>query len=240
MQILMSRMRAAMERYNMIEEGDVIAVGVSGGKDSLALLYALAEMRRFYPVKYEVKAITADMSFFGKKTDFSEITALCESLGVEHIIRETELYHIIFETRKEKNPCSLCARMRRGILHDMTKEEGCTKLALGHHMDDAAETFMMNLLSGGRIESFRPVTYLSRKDLTMIRPMILATEKEVLSAARKTALPTVESPCPMDKTSNRNEMKELLAELEKKYPSLKEKIIGGLQKGNISGWGNII
>ncbi len=229
-------MRAAMEKYNMIEEGDVVAVGVSGGKDSLALLYALSEMRRFYPVKYEVKAITADMSFFGEKTDFAEITALCESLGVEHIIRETELYHIIFETRKEKNPCSLCARMRRGILHDMTKETGCTKLALGHHMDDAAETFMMNLLSGGRIESFRPVTYLSRKDLTMIRPMILATEKEVLSAARKMNLPTVESPCPMDKTSNRNEMKELLAELEKKYPSLKEKIIGGLQKADICGW----
>jgi len=240
MQNLMSRMRAAMEKYNMIEEGDVIAVGVSGGKDSLALLYALAEMRRFYPVKYDVKAITADMRFFGEKTDFSEITALCENLGIEHIIRETELYHIIFETRKEKNPCSLCARMRRGILHDMTKETGCTKLALGHHMDDAAETFMMNLLSGGRIESFRPVTYLSRKDVTMIRPMILATEKEVLSAARKMNLPTVESPCPMDKTSNRNEMKELLAGLEKDYPSLKEKIIGGLQKGNISGWGNII
>lgn len=236
MQNLMSRMRAAMEKYNMIEEGDVIAVGVSGGKDSLALLYALAEMRRFYPVKYDVKAITADMRFFGEKTDFSEITALCENLGIEHIIRETELYHIIFETRKEKNPCSLCARMRRGILHDMTKETGCTKLALGHHMDDAAETFMMNLLSGGRIESFRPVTYLSRKNLTMIRPMILATEKEVLSAARKMNLPTVESPCPMDKTSNRNEMKELLAGLEKDYPSLKEKIIGGLQKADICGW----
>ena len=236
MQNLMSRMRAAMEKYNMIEEGDVVAVGVSGGKDSLALLYALAEMRRFYPVKYEVTAITADMTFFGEKTDFSEITALCESLNVRHIIRETELYHIIFETRKEKNPCSLCARMRRGILHDMTKEHGCTKLALGHHMDDAAETFMMNLLSGGRMESFRPVTYLSRKDLTMIRPMILATEREVLSAARKMNLPTVESPCPMDKTSNRNEMKELLAELEKKYPSLKEKIIGGLQKADLCGW----
>ena len=229
-------MRAAMEKYNMVSEGDIIAVGVSGGKDSLALLYALSEMKKFYPVKYEIKAITADMRFFGERTDFSEITALCEKLGVEHIIRETELYHIIFETRKEKNPCSLCARMRRGILHDMTKEEGCTKLALGHHMDDAAETFMMNLLSGGRIESFRPVTYLSRKDLTMIRPMIFATEKEVLSAARKTELPTVESPCPMDKTSNRNEMKELLKELEKSYPSLKEKIIGGMQKAEICGW----
>ena len=236
MQMLMSRMRAAMEKYNMIDDGDVIAVGVSGGKDSLALLYALAEMRRFYPKKFQVKAITADMKFFGEKTDFSEIQALCDKLNVEYIIRETELYHIIFETRKEKNPCSLCSRMRRGILHDMTKETGCTKLALGHHMDDAAETFMMNLLSGGTIESFRPVTYLSRKDLTMIRPMIFATEKEVLSAARKMELPTIESPCPMDKTSRRNDMKELLSELEKKYPSLKEKIIGGLEKGNISGW----
>lgn len=234
--MLMSRMRAAMEKYNMIEEGDIVAVGVSGGKDSLALLYALSEMRRFYPVKYEVKAITADMRFFGEKTDFSEITKLCEKLGVEHIIRETELYHIIFETRKEKNPCSLCARMRRGILHDMTKESGCTKLALGHHMDDAAETFMMNLLSGGTIESFRPVTYLSRKDLTMIRPMIFATEKEVLSASKKMNLPTVESPCPMDKTSNRNNMKELLKSLEKDYPAIKEKIIGGMEKANISGW----
>ncbi|MBR3768801.1 MAG: adenine nucleotide alpha hydrolase family protein [Clostridia bacterium] len=236
MQMLMSRMRAAMEKYNMIEDGDTIAVGVSGGKDSLALLYALSEMRRFYPKKYEVKAITADMCFLGEKTDFSEITSLCNKLEVEHIIRETELYHIIFEVREEKNPCSLCARMRRGILHDMTKEAGCNKLALGHHMDDAAETFMMNLLSGGRIESFRPVTYLSRKDLYMIRPMIFASEKEVLSAARKTKLPTVESPCPMDKISNRNEMKQLIKELEKTYPALKEKIIGGLQKADLCGW----
>lgn len=229
-------MRAAMEKYNMIEEGDTVAVGVSGGKDSLALLYALSEMKRFYPVKYEIKAITADMKFFGEKTDFSEITSLCEKLGTEHIIKETELYHIIFETRKEKNPCSLCARMRRGILHDIAKENGCNKLALGHHMDDAAETFMMNLLSGGRMESFRPVTYLSRKDLWMIRPMIFATEKEVLSAAKKMNLPTVESPCPMDKTSNRNNMKELLKSLEKDYPALKEKIIGGMEKANLSGW----
>ena len=225
-----------MEKYNMIEDGDVVAVGVSGGKDSLALLYALAEMRRFYPKKFRVKAITADMKFFGEKTDFSEIQALCDRLGVEYVIRETELYHIIFETRKEKNPCSLCSRMRRGILHDMTKEEGCTKLALGHHMDDAAETFMMNLLSGGTIESFRPVTYLSRKDLTMIRPMIFATEKEVQSAARKMELPTVESPCPMDKTSRRNDMKELLRDLERDYPAVKEKIIGGLEKAGLNGW----
>lgn len=229
-------MRAAMEKYDMISEGDRIAVGVSGGKDSLALLYALSEMRRFYPVKYEITAITADMCFFGEKTDFSQITRLCDTLEVEHIIKETELYHIIFETRKEKNPCSLCARMRRGILHDLAKETGSNKLALGHHMDDAAETFMMNLLSGGRIECFRPVTYLSRKDLCMIRPMIFATEKEVGRAASKMLLPTIKSPCPMDKTSNRNEMKKLLRELEETYPSVKEKIIGGMQKGSLSGW----
>ncbi len=236
MQMLMSRMRAAMEKYDMISDGDKIAVGVSGGKDSLALLYALSEMRRFYPKKFEVKAITADMSFFGRETDFSEITRLCEKLGVQHIIRKTDLYHIIFEVRKETNPCSLCARMRRGILHDMAKEEGCNKLALGHHMDDAAETFMMNLLSGGRIESFRPVTYLSRRDLYMIRPMIYASEKEVLSAAKKMELPTVESPCPEDKTSNRSEMKKLIQELEGSYPALREKIIGGMEKADISGW----
>lgn len=236
MQMLMSRMRAAMQKYNMIEENDVIAVGVSGGKDSLALLYALAQMRRFYPVKYEVKAITADMCFLNSPTDFSQITRLCENLGVEHVIKETELYHIIFETRQEKNPCSLCARMRRGILHDTAKQSGCNKLALGHHADDAAETFLMNLLSGGRIECFRPVTYLSRKDITVIRPMIFASEKEVAAAAKRAELPIKVSLCPADKTGNRNETKLLLEELEKNYPSVKEKILGGMEKAEISGW----
>ena len=236
MQMLMSRMRAAMERYDMIAPGDRVAVGVSGGKDSLALLKGLAELRRFYPAPFEVVALTADPGFFGKEADYSAVQALCDELGVEYIIRRTELYHVIFETRKESNPCSLCARMRRGILHDMTKAAGCDKLALGHHMDDAAETFMMNLLSGGTIGSFRPVTYLSRKDLTMIRPMIFATEKEVASAARRENLPVVKSPCPMDKTSERQKVKELIAALEKDYPNLQGKITGAMQRGNISGW----
>ena len=236
MQMLMSRMRAAMERYDMIAPGDRVAVGVSGGKDSLALLKGLAELRRFYPVPFEVVALTADPGFFGKEADYSAVQALCDELGVEYIIRRTELYHVIFETRKESNPCSLCARMRRGILHDMTKAAGCDKLALGHHMDDAAETFMMNLLSGGTIGSFRPVTYLSRKDLTMIRPMIFATEKEVASAARRENLPIVKSPCPMDKTSERQKVKELIASLEKDYPNLRGKITGAMQRGGISGW----
>ena len=236
MQILMSRMRAAMERYDMIAPGDRVAVGVSGGKDSLALLKGLAELRRFYPAPFEVVALTADPGFFGKEADYSAVQELCNSLGVEYIIRRTELYKVIFETRKESNPCSLCARMRRGILHDMTKAAGCNKLALGHHMDDAAETFMMNLLSGGTIGSFRPVTYLSRKDLTVIRPMIFATEKEVASAARRENLPVVKSPCPMDKTSERQKVKELIAALEKDYPNLRGKITGAMQRGGISGW----
>ena len=236
MQMLMSRMRAAMERYDMIAPGDRVAVGVSGGKDSLALLKGLAELRRFYPAPFEVVALTADPGFFGKEADYSAVQELCDSLGVEYIIRRTELYKVIFETRKESNPCSLCARMRRGILHDMTKAAGCNKLALGHHMDDAAETFMMNLLSGGTIGSFRPVTYLSRKDLTMIRPMIFATEKEVAAAARRENLPIVKSPCPMDKTSERQKVKELIAALEKDYPNLRGKITGAMQRGGISGW----
>lgn len=236
MQILMSRMRAAMERYDMIAPGDRVAVGVSGGKDSLALLKGLAELRRFYPAPFEVVALTADPGFFGKEADYSAVQELCDELGVEYIIRRTELYKVIFETRKESNPCSLCARMRRGILHDMTKAAGCNKLALGHHMDDAAETFMMNLLSGGTIGSFRPVTYLSRKDLTVIRPMIFATEKEVAAAARRENLPVVKSPCPMDKTSERQKVKELIAALEKDYPNLRGKITGAMQRGNITGW----
>lgn len=236
MQMLMSRMRAAMQKYDMINEGDKIAVGVSGGKDSLALLYALAELRRFYPVKYDITALSVDPRFNNEDGDFSEIETLCKELQVEYIIKRTELAHIIFETRKEKNPCSLCARMRRGILHDMAKEAGCNKLALGHHMDDAAETFMMNLLSGGTAESFRPVTYLSRKDMYVIRPMIFATEKEVSSAARKQELPVVKSRCPNDKESERENIKNLLLSLEKTYPAVKEKIIGALQKGQISGW----
>ena len=236
MQELMSRMRAAMEKYDMIAPGDTVAVGVSGGKDSLALLYALAEMRRFYPAPYTLKAVSVDPSFFGQPTDYSEIKALCDTLGVEYAIRRTELYHIIFETRKESNPCSLCARMRRGMLHDMCKELGANKLALGHHMDDAAETFLMNLFSGGVIGSFKPVTYLSRKDLTMIRPMIFASEKEVRRAAEKMKLPVIKSPCPMDKTSEREHIKELMAALSKTYPALSEKIIGAMGKEGLSGW----
>ena len=235
MQNLMSRMRAAMEKYNMIEDGDRIAVGVSGGKDSLALLVGLAQMRRFYPKKYEVVGITLDMGF-ENGGDWSQVKALCEQQTIEYVIKKTELAKVIFEYRKEDNPCSLCAKMRRGSLHDAAKELGCNKLALGHHMDDAAETFMMNLLSGGRIDCFRPVTYLSRKDIFVIRPMVLAREAVVASAAERNRLPVQKSGCPMDGHSEREKMKNLLNELEKDYGHLREKIIGALERGSVAGW----
>ena len=236
MQQLMSYMRAAMEKYNMVQSGDVIAVGVSGGKDSTAMLTALAELRRFYPESFEVKAITIDPCFGGKEGDFSEIEALCKRLGVDYKIKRTNLYHIIFETRKEKNPCSLCARMRRGILHDEAKALGCNKIALGHHLDDAVDTALMNLFNGGVFECFSPVSYLSRKDLYMIRPLIFARESDVIKAVKRENLPVIESACPADKNTEREEIKLLVKDLSKKYENLETKIIHALQKGNISNW----
>ncbi len=238
MQILMSRMRAAMQKYNMLSDADRVAVGVSGGKDSLALLYALCEMRRFYPVNYSVLAVTVDMQFGGKPTDYTQIEQLCQRLGVEYVIKRTELAEVIFEQRKEKNPCSLCAKMRRGMLHDAAKEAGCNKIALGHHLDDAVVTFYMNLLSGGKIGCFSPKSYLSRKDLTLIRPMVFAYEREVERVAKRIALPVIKSACPVDEQTERHRVKQLLDSLEKQngYSSLYQKTIGALQRAGIDGW----
>lgn len=235
MQKLMSVMRAAMERYDMIQPGDRIAVGVSGGKDSVTLLTAMAEMRRFYPVAYELEAVTLDMGFGGD--DYRELRELCRRLRVPYTIRSTDIGPIIFQTRREDNPCSLCARMRRGALHDAAKELGCNKVALGHHLDDAVETFYMNLLNGGRIGCFQPVTYLSRKGLTMIRPMVLAFERDVIRACRKRNLPVAKSACPVDGTTDRQKIKELIRALEKDYDRLRIKTLGAMQRAGIDGWG---
>ena len=232
----MSRIRAAMEKYNMIEDGDRIAVGLSGGKDSVALLAALAEMRRFYPKKFDVIAITVDMRFDNTDTDFSLLEEFCKRIDVPFVVKRTELADIIFNIRKESNPCSLCAKMRRGILHDVAVENGCNKVALGHHMDDAVETFFMNLLKGGNISSFFPVTYMSRKDLYIIRPMVLASESLVAGAVKHSDLPVVKSKCPMDKTSEREKTKELVRMLNKEYPQLREKVIGALQRRGLDNW----
>ena len=236
MQQLMSYMRAAMEQYNMIDEGDVIAVGVSGGKDSVALLCALAGLRRFYPKAFEVKAITLDPCFLGQEADYSAIEALCREHGVEYTVKRTNLYRIIFETRKEKNPCSLCARMRRGLLHDSAKALGCNKIALGHHKDDAAQTALMNLLNGGNFNCFSPVSYLSRKELYMIRPMIYVPEQYIRNMVKRENLPVVKSACPADGVTERQEMGELLEQLGQKYENLPDKVLHALQKGHISGW----
>ncbi|MGI6268701.1 MAG: tRNA 2-thiocytidine biosynthesis TtcA family protein, partial [Acutalibacteraceae bacterium] len=209
---------------------------VSGGKDSIAMLVGLAQLRRFYPKKFELIAVTLDPCFNETNGDYSEISRLCEELCIPYIIKRTELAKIIFQTREEKNPCSLCARMRRGALHDIAKESGCNKIALGHHMDDAAETFMMNLLNLGQIGCFSPVSYLSRKDLYMIRPMIFASEKDVKRAINKNNLPVVKSLCPVDKKTQREDVKILLNNLEKDYPALRKKIVGALQRGEIDRW----
>ncbi len=229
-------MRAACQQYEMIKEGDRIAIGVSGGKDSMALLAGMANLRRFYPEKFEIVAITLDPRFGGVDEDYSAIEALCKELNVEYIIKRTQLAEVIFDIRKESNPCSLCARMRRGALHDAAKEHGCNKIALGHHLDDLAETFIMNLFNGGTLDCFMPVTYLSRKDIYMIRPMIFARESDCARVVRKENLPTVKSNCPADGTTERQEVKEMLSALEKKYGDVRSKILGAMQRKEINGY----
>lgn len=229
-------MRSACQQYDMIKEGDRIAVGVSGGKDSIALLAAMADLRRFYPEKFELVAITLDPRFGGDDADYSAIEELCKKLDVEYIIKRTQLAEVIFDIRKESNPCSLCARMRRGALHDAAKAAGCNKIALGHHLDDVAETFIMNLFNGGTLDCFMPVTYLSRKDIYMIRPMIFARESDCARVVRRENLPVVKSKCPADGTTERQEVKEFLNSLEKKYGNVREKILGAMQRKEINGY----
>ena len=231
---MLSFVRRAVDDYSMIEEGDVIAVGVSGGKDSMALLKTLAEMRRFYPKKYEVKAITVNMGFEG--ADFSPIEEYCKSINVEYKVANTEIAKIIFDVRKEPNPCSLCSKLRRGSLHVAAQELGCNKVALGHHFDDVVETFMMNLFFEGRLGCFSPVTYLSNRQITLIRPMIYATEKDVVYFARRQAVPIVKNPCPEDHNTERENMKNLLASIEKNNNGLKHRIFKAICKGEIDGF----
>ncbi len=233
MQKLMGQMRAAMERYEMVRPGDKIAVGVSGGKDSLMLLAGLAKLRAFYPVPFSLLAITADPCFGGQETDFSAIEALCRELDVPYLIRRTRLGTIIFEERKEENPCSLCARMRRGILHEMAKENGCTALALGHHFDDAVQTFFMNLFYGGKLGCFSPKSYLSRRDLWMIRPMVFCEERDIRNAAARLELPVVKSQCPADGCTSRKDTELLVTELEKQFPDLRKKVMGAMQRAGL-------
>lgn len=233
---LEGKVRAAVEKYHMIEDGDRVAVGVSGGKDSMYLLASLAQLSRYFPKSFTVHAITIDPCFNNTETDFSAITEFCDKLQVEHIIRRTRLGTVIFEENKEENPCSLCARMRRGMLHNMCVEQSFNKIALGHHMDDAVQTFLMNLLYGGKIGCFSPVTYLSRKDITMVRPLIFCEESEVRNAVARNDIPVVKSECPVDGITARADTGKLVAELEKTFPDVTQKVLGAMQRGEIDGW----
>lgn len=236
MRKILSRTRAAVDDYKMIQDGDKIAVGVSGGKDSVMLLKALCDLKRFYPADFQIVAITLDMRFDNQDGDFTPIQKLCDEYGIEYVIQRTDLYEIIFNIRKEECPCSLCARMRRGILHDTAKQLGCNKIALGHHLDDAAETFMMNLLIESRIGCFAPVTYLSRRDITMIRPLIYVRETAVEQAVERLNLPVIESKCPANEKTKREDAKILLQRLSNEYGDVPERIIGAMQRASIDRW----
>lgn len=235
-QELLSLARAAVQRYDMIAPGARVAVGVSGGKDSVALLCTLARLRDFYPVPFTLTAITLDPCFDGTENDYSAIAALCEELDVPYIVRRTRLYEVVFRERQESNPCSLCARMRRGALHKAAKEACCDTVALGHHKDDAAETLLMNLLSGGSLGCFSPKTWLDRQELTLIRPLVFADEKQIAATVRREGWPVVKSTCPVDGCTNRQRAKELLVQLSEEYGPLTDKFLTAMQKQGLSGW----
>ena len=234
MQKLLSQVRKCVRDYQMLSPGDRVAVGVSGGKDSVALLRLLAELRDHSAVPFELLAVTLDMGY--EEMDFSPVADLCARLQVPYTLRRTQIREIVFDIRKEENPCALCAKLRRGILNETAVALGANKVALGHHYDDTVETFALSLIYEGRISCFLPVTYLDRTGLTLIRPMLYLHEKTIRNFAEREHLPVVHNPCSADKNTKREDVKALLYELEGRYPGLKDNIFGGLQRSPLPGW----
>lgn len=226
--------RRCVEDYAMIAPGDVIAVGLSGGKDSMALLCALNSLRRYYPKPFELMGVTVDLGFPGM--DFSPVADYCRSLGVPYDIIHSDISDVVFRERQEKNPCSLCVKLRKGAFHDRLKELGANKAALGHHMDDAVETFLLSLIYEGRISCFEPVTHMDRSGIVQIRPMLYAEEKRIVGLARKYAFPIVESTCPMDKTSKRALIKEYMYAVSRERKDFKIKTFRAMQRLPLPGW----
>jgi len=218
----------------MIGQGETVAVGVSGGKDSMVLLCALAHLRNYHPSGFKLHAVTLDMGVKGM--DFSPVEKLCKKLDVPFTSEYSDIARIIFDERKEKNPCSLCATMRRAALCNMVKKLGINKIALAHHYDDAVETFLLSLLYEGRIHCFQPVTYLSRMEVTQIRPMLYVEEKTIKSFEKTEGLQIVKNPCPMNGISKREEVKELLKSLGKTQKDIKSKLFGAIQRLPVEGW----
>ncbi len=237
MQRMLGYMRKAIQEFDLIQDGDTVAVGVSGGKDSLVLLKGLHLLRRFIGINYDIVAITLDPGFNGVYGDYSPVQEMCDEMGIKYVLKRTQIGEIVFDIRKEPNPCSLCARMRRGALHDAALENGCNKIALGHHYNDAVETFVMNLFIEGRIGCFAPKSYLSRKDLTLIRPMVFAPEKEVRRAAEKSELVIVKSKCPADGHTSRQKTKEFLSQKERESKGFTDRLFGAMRRSGIDGWG---
>ena len=234
MQKMVGLLRRCVEDYNMIKPGDRIGVGVSGGKDSLVLLVLLAELRKYNHNPFHLEAITIDM---GLGMDYTQIENLCKDLDVPFYLIKTEIAPIIFDHRKEKNPCSMCSKMRRGALNQALLDLGLNKLALGHHYDDAVETFVMSLIYEGRISCFQPVTDLDRTGIIQIRPMLYIHEKTVDSFAARHNLPVLANRCPVDKNTKREEIKQLVYDLSATYPDLKERIFGAMQRLPLPEWG---
>lgn len=234
LQQLYSYTRKAIDDYELIDEGDKIVVGISGGKDSLALLYALSGLRRFYPKNFELMAVTVDLGYDG--FDLTSIQALCDTLDVPYHIVHTEIGKIIFNERQEKSPCSLCAKMRKGALNDFVIESGYNKVAYAHHMDDVIETAFLSMIFEGRFYSFPPKTYLEDTELTIIRPMIYASEAEVKGFQNKYQLPIVTNPCPIDGNTKREYVKDLIRQINLENPGVKSRLFHAIQTGNIPGW----
>lgn len=234
MQRMLSYMRKAIENYNMIEDGDKIAVGLSGGKDSITLLMGLKALQRFYPKKFEIIAISVNPGFEFFNSDFLRDT--CNKIGVQYVEEKSHIKEIVFDIRKEKNPCSLCANLRRGILNSVAIANNCNKIALGHNEDDVLETFFLNLLYAGNLSTFAPTSYMDRSKITLIRPMIYIPEKEVRKFVKRQSIEVMPKVCPMDGISKRESIKELIAKLVKDIPTVRANVMGAIKRANINGW----
>lgn len=238
LQQVLSYVRRAVDDYHMIEEGDHIAVGISGGKDSLTLLHALKGLQRFYPNKFQLHAVTVDLGF--ENLNLEKIEALCRDLEIPYTIVKTDIADIIFHQRKESNPCSLCAKMRKGALNEAIKKAGCNKVAYAHHKDDVVETMLLSLIFEGRFHTFAPVTYLDRMELTVIRPLMYMSEADVIGFVNKNQVPVVKSPCPADGYTKREYVKNMLRQLNLENPGVKERMFSAIQNGNMQGWPPIL
>lgn len=234
LQQVLSQVRRAADDYEMIQDGDKIAVGISGGKDSLTLLYALSTLRRFYPHPFELHAVTVDLGF--ENLNLGKIEALCKELDVPYTIVPTQIASIVFDQRKEKNPCALCAKMRKGALNEAIREAGCNKIAYAHHKDDVVETLMLSLIYEGRFHTFAPVTFLDRMNLTVIRPLVYMKEADVIGFVHKHDVPVVKSPCPADGHTRREYVKQLLRQLNLENPGVKDRMFTAVQSG-LAEWG---